>query len=528
MIIILSIIFLAIFFIHNIIFFDMLSKILPLKIAKHYTYIISLFNTIFGAFWVSLIPISLVGAYFIFILVYCTEVILFYEKFIYIKITIALTMVIQLFCVGAIVVPVMSLFFSMSMNTIINNPVLLLHSRIIISITCIIMTLLLLKYATPKYLQKMAQDTNRIKILLILEITTIVAILTTASANYSDFYSTKHILQQFIQGISWFVVNLIGIFMVIGIEILEESRVTLENQFQLNEIYKKSVVLGSTVTLHVDCTTGRILNHAYQGSINTVFIGSSYNQVISDMINNQIHPDDKEKTINISNCQYMLQAFFDNNINYSFEYRLRDSPDKPYHWFRVDVFLEKSSVSTQIIALLIINDITNAKKLLSLSEIDSLSGLYNKMTTENLINQHLKNTASGALFMIDADNFKAINDNLGHDVGDDVIKDIAQTLKDIFDPTQDIIGRVGGDEFMVFLRTTKTKSDIIKIATKASQLLKKTYSGESISVTISASIGIAVVDNTMCNFKDLYIVADAALYNSKREGKDTFTIYSEY
>ena len=94
------------------------------------------------------------------------------------------------------------------------------------------------------------------------------------------------------------------------------------------------------------------------------------------------------------------------------------------------------------------------KRLLEFTRIDALTGIKNKETLQNEISTYLKNDSSqqlGALFMIDVDNFKTVNDLNGHVIGDEVLKNFGSILKESF-TIEDIVGRAGGDEFIVFVK----------------------------------------------------------------------------
>ncbi|MDR2897711.1 MAG: diguanylate cyclase [Spirochaetaceae bacterium] len=176
-------------------------------------------------------------------------------------------------------------------------------------------------------------------------------------------------------------------------------------------------------------------------------------------------------------------------------------------------------------------DITKSKETQRLLEYkascDSLSGLYNKLTTEKLISDFLFSVDSNsfhALLLIDCDNFKRINDSFGHMYGDSVIVDISKKLTRIF-RSSDIIGRVGGDEFMVFL---KNPSDIQMVFHKAHEIcaaFKTTYTEKNNEVTLGASIGISLFGHDGLTFQELYEKADTALYTVKDRGKNGYLLY---
>ncbi len=159
---------------------------------------------------------------------------------------------------------------------------------------------------------------------------------------------------------------------------------------------------------------------------------------------------------------------------------------------------------------------------------DQLTGLFNKATTENLIKETLLHTLDGtkhALFIVDIDNFKNINDKLGHMNGDLVLAELSEGLKPLF-RSDDIIGRVGGDEFFVFLKNYRPLDILYEKSKEVCKLFHKTYSENGFSVEISASIGISLYPEHGKDFDTLYKCADAALYSTKERGKNGLTIFS--
>lgn len=159
---------------------------------------------------------------------------------------------------------------------------------------------------------------------------------------------------------------------------------------------------------------------------------------------------------------------------------------------------------------------------------DPLTGLFNKTTTEVLIRTSLKEGklchTKNALLIVDVDNFKDINDRLGHLYGDMVLTQLAEGLKQLCTP-EDVVGRIGGDEFFIFLHNyesielLKSKAEEIRI------LFHKVFCEKMETVYISASIGIALCPEHGEDFYTLYQNADIALYISKQQGKDACTIY---
>ncbi len=158
------------------------------------------------------------------------------------------------------------------------------------------------------------------------------------------------------------------------------------------------------------------------------------------------------------------------------------------------------------------------------AERDALVNVYNKAATEQKIKEALLEVDAGAFFILDIDDFKGINDTKGHPFGDKVLIYLSRRIENTF-RGQDIVGRIGGDEFVVFLRNTS--SEVI-IKSKAEELCREMSipfadeSGNNVSVSIS--IGIALMPKHGKDFDTLYSCADRALYRSKELGKNTYTI----
>lgn len=153
---------------------------------------------------------------------------------------------------------------------------------------------------------------------------------------------------------------------------------------------------------------------------------------------------------------------------------------------------------------------------------DALSGLLNRATAELYINQRLDQMTSEqlcALFIIDLDNFKAVNDTMGHQAGDQAIHLAARILSSLFRAT-DIVGRLGGDEFIVFLCGRITEKLVRRKGHELCQKLQLVLGGNP-AVTVTASVGI-YLSNKAQNFEQIYRSADLALYKAKKNGKHGF------
>ncbi|MBQ3104997.1 MAG: diguanylate cyclase, partial [Lachnospiraceae bacterium] len=200
-------------------------------------------------------------------------------------------------------------------------------------------------------------------------------------------------------------------------------------------------------------------------------------------------------------------------------------------WAQVTVDLIADPYNGHIKAFFRMTDVTEEQNATiearSRSERDSMTGLLNRGTAESRIRDRLSSDKqAGILILLDLDDLKGINDNLGHGQGDRAILAVADTLKKHFRET-DIIGRIGGDEFMIYLTGAAENSGAI--AASVTSLLRKMTNisvGANDERHIHCSAGCAVQTIDAHTFEDLYRQADMALYHIKRNGKNNFAFYS--
>ena len=202
-----------------------------------------------------------------------------------------------------------------------------------------------------------------------------------------------------------------------------------------------------------------------------------------------------------------------------------------YIWYRatyVSLANEEGDGVSRIVGRLvnIQSDVLKQQMLKQTAALDTLTKLFNKGFTQAKINRHLyENHETNALMIIDIDNFKAINDTFGHSYGDEVLKDVSRVLRGSFRVNTDILGRIGGDEFIVLMNEPPSTNVVVYKANQLNREIRRTYEENGKSVTISASIGIAFYPEHGKDFQTLYENADRALYNTKAMGKNGYTVY---
>lgn len=168
------------------------------------------------------------------------------------------------------------------------------------------------------------------------------------------------------------------------------------------------------------------------------------------------------------------------------------------------------------------------KELENKADTDLLTGLSNKLATERKIKEYMAQNPDNQsmMFILDIDNFKKINDTMGHAFGDEVLRSLGNQIGAIF-RASDIIGRVGGDEFMIFLKDISTKEAIMKEAKKVENFFKSFQAGEYVKYKATASIGVAIFPQEGGDFETLYKAADQGLYKAKKRGKNQLAFYRD-
>lgn len=201
----------------------------------------------------------------------------------------------------------------------------------------------------------------------------------------------------------------------------------------------------------------------------------------------------------------------------------------------VDLIVKISiSIAAALIVITVINVLVrikvseHSKVLEDKADTDLLTDLNNKMATERKIREYMEQypDKQGVLFVLDVDNFKKINDTMGHAFGDEVLRNLAVRLQSMFRAT-DIVGRTGGDEFMVFLKDIRDITMIEREGKKIEQFFHQFEVGEYVKYSVTASVGAAVFPGDGNTFENLYKSADNALYVSKRRGKNQLTFYKK-
>ncbi len=275
----------------------------------------------------------------------------------------------------------------------------------------------------------------------------------------------------------------------------------------------------------------------FSGDTEFIF-GTTKNVFSVDFIRTEfykrIHYDDK--TV-MSDLRAFIEGSKDGfSEGYSGEFRYKTFKNE-FIWLKISgsMITKNEEKSNKFIGTIsnVNSQVLHEQELKSIAELDKLTGLLNKNAMESHIKEFLEKIGKQtkcALFIVDLDNFKKVNDSLGHLIGDMAIMDAAKKLSLIFSE-KDFISRFGGDEFCVLLRLrSNLDEETVKriIREKAQNMctfIREDYFDEKTTISVTASIGIAVYPDNGTDYEELFKKADESLYKVKENGKDGYKIF---
>ena len=196
---------------------------------------------------------------------------------------------------------------------------------------------------------------------------------------------------------------------------------------------------------------------------------------------------------------------------------------------------------TAIVTLLISKIHKMQEKLFKMANYDVLTGLPNRhylmYYLPEFAGKSIRKQSSFALMLIDLDNFKTVNDNAGHDAGDELLRNIGEYLANVlensksFRPTAGLLNvsaRIGGDEFVLVVPGASTEEDAIRAAQYVIENFRIKISNRYIEkYNVGMSIGIALFPYHTDNYNVLIKYADIAMYHAKKSGKNTYSVYND-
>lgn len=329
---------------------------------------------------------------------------------------------------------------------------------------------------------------------------------------------------------------------------LEEKNQKLSTGIEYERRLRDSLHRNILLKFSCNVTKGILIE---TGAIRITTVNNSKQPLFEDMLKLflelLVHPDDRDELVekmsldNLSSLPYGEKGFkvsmrvsprgFINYISLDDESaKIHAYMDRDYIWTDLDCTVVIGD-DGDTYAYFYVMDIDEQKQkdeiIRKAASTDALTGLFNRRSFVYHLDKYLadEENLGGALFMFDLDYFKSVNDNLGHPKGDVLLKDVANILTNTF-RTEDILCRIGGDEFCAFAKGFTDIDLIKKRAEYLNEAGRKSFdipNGKSINV--SFSIGIAVIPGDANNSDDLYTKADSALYKAKEAGRNCYRMY---
>ncbi len=513
----------AIFFANNLFYLRLVQRIFAIEYKLSKVLLFSFVSGLSGTLMLILFGSMSALGYFIMLCVYIATIMFFYKEQSWsTKLTCALSFTIHIMFARAIISAVTSIITNRSIYDLSTDITFFWRILILTALLCCCMSLIM-TYSIPKrYLQLVGKKTASLKLYIALLLISNIYMIANGNVYIHDINYPWLPLHQIIAAITWLSASYVGIFILVGFDMLRERREKLEK----NSIYKHVVESRSIAVLEINCSKNILLSLSRFGK-NEPTPTMPYSEYAKFMLRELVCSDDYEEILEHESCANIID-----NFNLGKKELAKDCkyimPDGEIKWIRSKISSHQEITGDIVSIITYMDDIHEAKiKELDLqhkSQIDSLLGAYNKKASENHIKDHLNKNSTGTLFMIDLDNFKGINDNFGHTYGDDVLEEIYNKIAKHF-RTGDILGRVGGDEFIAFVKGTMKVDGIEDKAKSICYEVHKNYRENGVEVVVSCSIGIATAPNHGKTFEELYHHADLAMYKCKKTHKNSYAIY---
>lgn len=297
-------------------------------------------------------------------------------------------------------------------------------------------------------------------------------------------------------------------------------------QEQFSNIMQRNVIATYKIDFELGKYEEYISNKKYSPQVKQ---GDNYESEMIKAANDIPDEETRRQFIKIFSINSMIDSYHSGQTDITLDYE-SIQPDGQWLWLRSNMHLF-TDIKSHLKGYLYLFDIDKQKKqeliLTQQAELDLMTSVYNKETTRKKIELAINLYSmprTCAFFMFDLDFFKQINDTYGHASDDEVIRQTADILKTVFHK-EDIIGRLGGDEFCVFYTGKNHYEVLAKKAEQICEAVRKIYPAREGLPGTSVSIGI-VKRMGHESFNELYQKADIALYIRKaQQGRDGYTFY---
>ena len=270
------------------------------------------------------------------------------------------------------------------------------------------------------------------------------------------------------------------------------------------------------------------LNDDWMMNISQLYGYPANTEITQAMIMEHTHLEDRHLL-----TDSLAEALLSKNTIYQQEYRVFWK-DGSLHWLSLKVNISFEEKPQKIVINGSVSDITNKKidtdKIQHLATHDGLTGLANRAMFVSLLDNAIatskKYNRKISLMMIDLDRFKVINDTLGHDAGDFILKEVSQRIISLTNPG-DVVARLGADQFIVLLQEIESKENIRGLAKTMLEKIWKPIEIEDQDTRVSASIGITMYPQDGDSEKVLMQNAENSMHSAKESGKNNYKFYTQ-
>ncbi len=446
---------------------------------------------------------------------------------------------VHLFVLRAVIISILSLVLKTSMHDVIMNstyfPIINISS-FAAQIISLCLFIGLMPLATVK---KIMDDKGFYTNLLTLTILLNIFLVYNSNIFAEDYFSVNFIVHEIIVvllTLSFFYIAILSLIKIFNLGAYKDLNRELEVKINNAQTLTSAVYSFAEVVIEANLTRDSIYKILVDSKEQTYTGELTLSEFFLNTSISRTHPDDLG-VIQCINSNDLIRDFQNGISEKTFEFRSKKIDDSivinnhssDYIWYRMRINVTLNNSTSEIFAFFTLDDIDEEKQaeilLKKKAETDHLTGSLNRETFAAKVDEYIKNGGRGTLFMFDLDNFKGINDNMGHSAGDNFLRDTYANTMKIF-RENDLISRIGGDEFLVFMAGTTEESTVNKKAVSICNTLNKTYIAENgVSIEISCSVGISMAPYDAINFEALFKLSDIAMYHSKSIGKNTYTIY---
>lgn len=338
-----------------------------------------------------------------------------------------------------------------------------------------------------------------------------------------------HSLISWVVGIFILMCSVMGFFLLQTVNrIIGQSKAS-EMRLQESEERMKLALSGANEgTWDLDVKTGRLNFDSGWGNLLGYADAVERPQFLADW-ENLLNPEDHDRVVSI------LHSHIEGTLpEYKAEYRIR-SKNGSMVWVAGHgkaVSRDASGKALRIVG--VTRDITVSKKIEDtiwrMAHFDHLTGLPNRILLkdriEQAIHQAQRHERQLAVFYMDLDGFKQVNDTLGHEGGDDLLQKVASRLSGLLRST-DTLARMGGDEFILLMHDVQNQEDANTLAQKIMTALQSHFRVRRMDCMIGCSIGIAIFPADGKDASSLISNADKAMYQAKAAGKNRVMFYRQ-